>query len=248
VRAPPRAVTFDYWQTLVSERRGDMRAMQIDRWVATLGDAGQPRSEEQLAQAFAANWDMFEDRWRANTGQWGAVDAVGFVGEHLGLELADGLRGRLVDNFRIVGETAPLHRAPGLAECLEALRDAGCRLGIVCDVGLTGGRTLRDRLEGFGLLRYFDAWAFSDESGWFKPDAAAFRPALDGLGVAPADAAHVGDNVRTDIAGAKALGMLAVQYTGLASLGAWLPEQVPREAADHVLEDMAALPALLGFS
>ena len=58
-------------------------------------------------------------------------------------------------------------------------------------------------------------------------------------------AAHVGDNERTDVAGAKALGMTAVQYTGLASIGAWLPEQEPGSLADHVIDDLAALPGVL---
>jgi putative hydrolase of the HAD superfamily len=97
-------------------------------------------------------------------------------------------------------------------------------------------------------LDFFDAWSFSDETGWFKPAAEAFRPTLEGLGVAAVDAAHVGDNERTDIAGAKALGMVAVQYTGLAALGGWLPEQLsPSKLADHVIDDLAEVPGALGF-
>jgi HAD superfamily hydrolase (TIGR01509 family) len=244
---PPRAVTFDYWQTLVSERRGEMRAMQIRRWVSTLAEAGQSRTELELAEAFEANWAVFEDRWRANAGPWGATDAVAFVGERLALAMSDDVRTRLVENFRIVGETAELQPAPGVEECLGALQAAGCVLGIVCDVGLTDSPTLRTRLEGFGLLRYFDAWSFSDETGWFKPAEQAFRPALDGLGIPPEAAAHVGDNERTDVAGAKALGMMAIQYTGLTQLAAWLPEQQPGTLADHVVDDLAALPAVLGY-
>jgi FMN phosphatase YigB (HAD superfamily) len=58
----------------------------------------------------------------------------------------------------------------------------------------------------------------------------------------------VGDNERTDIGGAKALGMVAVQYTGLAKLGGWLPEQLsPSGLADHVVDDLAAVPGVLGF-
>ena len=184
---PPLAVTFDYWQTLVSERRGEMRAMQIDRWLTTLAAAGQPRTEVDLTGAFAANWEVFEERWRTNAGPWGAAASVGFVSEHLGLEMNDDLRAALIENFRIVGRTAELHPAPGVRACLEALKGAGCVLGIVCDVGLTDSPTLRARLDGFGLLDFFDAWSFSDETGWFKPAAEAFRPALEGLGV-PADA------------------------------------------------------------
>jgi putative hydrolase of the HAD superfamily len=243
-----RAVTFDYWQTLVSERRGEMRELQIARWQQQLTVAGQPRAAEDLSEAFAANWTVFEERWRTNAGPYGAPETVAFAAERLGLELSDGLRRELEDGFRIVGETAPLHPAPGLEACLAALRDAGIRLGIVCDVGLTASPVLRLRLEGFGLLRHFDAWSFSDETGWFKPAAEAFCPALDGLGVEPSEAAHIGDNERTDVAGARALGMLAIQYTGLHDLAAWLPEQAPGDLADHVIHDLSELPAVLGLT
>lgn len=243
-----RAVTFDYWQTLVSERRGDMRRMQIARWERLLAEDGQPRGAEDLDEVFAANWEIFEERWRANAGPWGAAETVGFVADRLDIRLHDGLRSRLEDGFRIVGEEAPLQLAPGVAECLAALRSAGLRLGIVCDVGLTSSPILRARLDRFGVLDLFDAWSFSDETGWFKPAAEAFRPALEGLGVEPADAAHVGDNERTDVAGAKNLGMTSVQYTGLYALAAWLPEQRAGTLADHVIDDFAELPAVLGLT
>ena len=197
-----RAVTFDYWQTLVAERPGGMRDVRLRLWAEELARVGQPRTAEDLDDAFVANWTMFDERWLANTGQWGAVETVDFVGERLALSFEDGLRDRLIDTFRIVAERADLVTAPNLEPCLRALQGAGLRLGIVCDVGLTAGAVLRERLEAFGLLGYFDAWSFSDETGWFKPAAEAFGPALSGLGVEPGDAAHVGDNDRTDIAGA----------------------------------------------
>ncbi|HYJ61898.1 MAG TPA: HAD family hydrolase [Actinomycetota bacterium] len=242
-----RAVTFDYWQTLVAERPGGMRDVRLRLWAEELARVGQPRTAEDLDDAFVANWTMFDERWLANTGQWGAVETVDFVGERLALSFEDGLRERLIDTFRIVAERADLVTAPNLEPCLRALRDAGLRLGIVCDVGLTAGVVLRERLEAFGLLSYFDAWSFSDETGWFKPAAESFWPALSGLGVEPGDAAHVGDNDRTDIAGALDLGMVAVHYLGLRHAADWLDEPVPSPRADHVLYDHADLPAALGI-
>ena len=246
--SPPRAVTFDFWQTLVAEAPGQMRAMQLERWTTSLADAGQQRSTDEIEAAFAANWERFEERWQTNIGQYTPADAVEFVTRHLGISPVDGLHERLVDHYRIVGETADLRVAPGLEGCLRVLRDAGVKLGIVCDVGLTSSPTLRARLEGFGLLEWFDAWSFSDETGSFKPAPEAFRRALDGLGAEAADAAHVGDNARTDVVGAKALGMIAVQYLGLATDPPRYSSQEPSELADHVIDDMATLPRVLGLA
>jgi len=246
--SPLRAVTFDFWQTLVAEAPGHMRAMQLERWETSLADAGQHRSSEEIEAAFAANWERFEERWHTNTGPYTPGDAVEFVTTHLDISPVDGLHEGLLEHFRIVGETAELRVAPGLEGCLVTLRAAGLRLGIVCDVGLTSSPTLRARLDGFGLLSYFDAWSFSDETGWFKPAPEAFRPVLDAFGVDPADAAHVGDNARTDIAGAKALGMIAVQYLGLATDPPRYPSQRPSPLADHVIDDLATLPKVLGIA
>jgi putative hydrolase of the HAD superfamily len=80
---------------------------------------------------------------------------------------------------------------------------------------MVGGPVLRDRLDREGLLAPFEALGFSDETGWYKPAPEAFLPVLGALGVNdPARAAHVGDRRNTDVAGARALGMRSVRYTG----------------------------------
>ena len=146
-----------------------MRALQIDRWVATLAEAGQSRTESDLTGAFAANWEVFEERWRTNAGPWGAADSVGFVGDHLGLEMSDGLRTALVENFRIVGRTAELHPAPGVRACLEALRANGC--------------ALRDRLRrrAHRLPRCARVWRVSDCWSSSTRGPSATRPAGSSL-------------------------------------------------------------------
>ena len=267
-----RAVTFDFWDTLVAGKSGSgsaMRRLQIDRFAATLDEAGRHVSDDELVSAFDANWERFEERWIANTGQYTPADTVDFVADRIGLALDDTQRTRLVDGFRQVGERVPLELAPGITDVLAILRSAGLRLAIVCDVGLTSSPTLRERLRGFGLLDAFDAMAFSDETGWFKPAPEAFAPALEAVGLGVADGpsvAHVGDNPRTDIAGALALGMLAIRYTGFRDAtvehdtvgeGA-VPEDrasddpdpagPPPPEAHHVIDDHRALPELLGIA
>jgi FMN phosphatase YigB (HAD superfamily) len=237
------AVTFDFWETLIHEAPLTMRAGQIQGWVDALHAEGLDIEREDVAAALAANWEVFDERWAANDGQHTAVDAVAFMCGHLGIEADDELRRELVEVFTRVGETAPLELAPGIEECLLSLREAGVAVGIVCDVGMTPAPTLRLRLERHGVLRHFQGWAFSDETGWFKPAAEAFEPALAALGVRdPAHAAHVGDRRRTDVAGARALGMVSVRYAGWSDDPA---ENGPE--ADHVLTDHRDLPSALGI-
>jgi putative hydrolase of the HAD superfamily len=109
---------------------------------------------------------------------------------------------------------------------------------------MTASPTLRERLDMFGVLRYFDHWSFSDEVGCFKPWPAVFEHALAGLGVDdPSTAAHVGDSRRTDVAGAQAMGMTAVRYTHFLDAPA---DEWPE--ADHVLDDHAKLASALGIA
>ena len=243
-----QAVTFDFWQTLLAERPGEMRGMHIDRFVATITRAGHPVEREHIEGVFHENWLRFEDAWRRNEGPYGGADAVDFVCDRLGIADANGLKRDLLDHFREVGESVHLRVADGLHECLARLSQAGVRLGIVCDVGLTPSPILRKRLEDLGLLDRFEAWAFSDETGWFKPAPEAFRPALEGLGVTdPSAVAHVGDNRRTDVAGALGLGMTAVRYTGLGGTASWDPSHEEGPEATIVINHMRDLPEALGL-
>jgi putative hydrolase of the HAD superfamily len=240
-----RAVTFDFWHTLVAEHPGTMRRMQLDRWGRLLARVGQPRDPADIQSAFAKNWQRFEEHWWTNTGQYTPTDSVLFLTQELSVDATDELRADLIDSFRVVGETADLEVAPGLEPCLRTLRAKGVPLGIVCDVGLTPSLTLRVRLERLGVLDAFDAWSFSDETGVFKPAPEAFLAALDPLGVDPRDAAHIGDNERTDIAGANALGMVSVRYQGLLRITGLLDGLRFDGVADHVVDDIATLPEVL---
>lgn len=242
-----RAVTFDFWDTIVAATVGSgdgMRRLQIERFAEIAAEAGSPVAAAELEEAFDANWARFEERWVANTGQYTPADSVDFIAHRVEVELVGDLRRRLIDGFTTVGSRVPLQTGAGIEEALGALRAAGVRLGIVCDVGLTSAPTLRERLDELGLLRMFDAWSFSDETGWFKPAPEAFIRALEGLGVDdPSSAVHVGDNRRTDVAGALALGMVAVRFTGFHDRS---PETGPE--AHHVIDDHRTLPRLLGVA
>jgi putative hydrolase of the HAD superfamily len=236
-----RGVTFDFWDTLVGVDPGrGIRDAQIAAFAAVLEEDGQARPGHALGEAFDANWQEFEVAWARNTGQYTPADATEFIAGRVGVHLHPALRDELVATFERTGELAALHPSPGAQECLEKLAASGVKLGIVCDVGLILSPVLRRRLHEFGLLRLFDGWSFSDETDVFKPRPEAFMVALDQMGVAPDEAAHIGDNPGTDVAGARALGMRAFRYAGLMDRGDG------DVAPDAVVRDLRDLPGLLG--
>ncbi|MFA7295960.1 MAG: HAD family hydrolase [Dehalococcoidia bacterium] len=101
---------------------------------------------------------------------------------------------RLVDLVRPFPETI---------EVLTALRER-VRIGIVSN----GPETLQGaKLARCGLAGLVDVVVFSGAFGVDKPDARIFAHACALAGVAVEAAAHVGDSVLADIAGARAAGM-----------------------------------------
>ena len=98
---------------------------------------------------------------------------------------------------------------PGVTETLRWLKERGYRIGSVTNRGL-GGEPFREELRHHGVLDIFEVLSISCEVGYLKPHPRIFEHALDALGVDPADTVMVGDSLRADVAGAKALGMTAI--------------------------------------
>ena len=114
---------------------------------------------------------------------------------------------------------------------LDALRSRGLRLGLLSN-------TARD-LEAFVSHHALqvDAVLTSRVHGKTKPHQAIFRRMLELLGVAPAEAAMVGDSPEDDIDGARSVGMRAL-----------LLDREGRHPDDpERLADLRALPVALGL-
>lgn len=233
------AVTFDYWNTLVWEESGHLAGRRKEAWAGLLEEAGFAMERSLLDAVFTRSWDRYLEHWTANQ-QYQAVHAAEELVEHLGFEVPANVRRQLVEAFTGAAHGAELHLTDNVAQCLHALKDAGLRLGIICDVGMTPSTVLRDVLDRAGVLALFDHWSFSDEVGHYKPSPVIFEHALAGLGVAPGRAVHVGDIRRTDIAGARGMGMTAVRYTGISD-----DTTQPTPEGDHVVADHAELPTLV---
>jgi FMN phosphatase YigB (HAD superfamily) len=240
----PRAVTFDFWNTLMVP---DGRATRAAR-VAALGELFAAWGLDLPAQRIDVGLDAivraFDEAWAANR-QFTAVDAARSLADDLMVPVDTARHEALTECFASSGLRAPVDPAANIAATLATLRDAGVRIGIICDVGLSPSWVLRSYLEHHDLLRYFDHWSFSDEVGVYKPDGSIFAHALAGLGIDdPAQAAHVGDLRRTDVAGALAHGLIAVRYRGVNDDHELGPEG--EIEADHVIDDHAELPLVLG--
>jgi FMN phosphatase YigB (HAD superfamily) len=203
------AVTFDFWDTLLASRRGDVRALRHARW-RELTD----RPDAELTEAL----DRYEAALRvarARTPAGPTLPLATRALEELPDLLAEVSRAVLAEAFCLASSALPIVPAPALGATLRALAAAGVRVGIVSNVATTISELMRGYLADAGLLDLFSGYAFSDESEVAKPDPAIFRRVLTALGVSdPARAVHVGDSHAFDVAGATAAGMRAIRFAG----------------------------------
>jgi putative hydrolase of the HAD superfamily len=94
-----------------------------------------------------------------------------------------------------------------------------------------------------GLVDAFDVLVIAEEVRLAKPDPEIFQVACERLGVAPQQAAHVGDRLDVDAEGALDAGLSAVWLdrgrTRCATLAG-----TPRPGV-HVINDLLELPGLV---
>lgn len=234
-----RAITFDYWNTLCRARP----ATALERRKAAWRRVGAARridvAGEVLDDVLEHVTRLHHEGWMSGV-QYTATDAIASAGELLAEVLGPGDLDALTAAWMTASDRGDVTLVPHCATVLADLRARGVRLGIVCDVGLTPSVILREFLAHHDILRHFDHWSFSDEVGVYKPDVAIFAHALDGLGVAPDEALHIGDIRRTDVAGARAAGMAAVRYRGVADDDDELVTDAP-----VVLDDLRDLVRLI---
>jgi putative hydrolase of the HAD superfamily len=127
------------------------------------------------------------------------------------------------ENFSLYEDALPV---------LELLRSRGLKLGLVSN----GQRDLDEFVVHHGLD--VDVAVGSMAHGRRKPDPSIFEAALARLGVAPAEAAMVGDSPADDVEGARSLGMRAL----LLDREGRYPDAFER------IPDLLALPAALGLT
>ncbi|UCC62985.1 MAG: HAD family hydrolase [Anaerolineae bacterium] len=231
------AVTFDFWGTLYQD--ASARDERLHLLEEVLARYSQPRPWTALEAAYRHAWSVLDRVWleehRSITIERWLREMLAFLKADLPEDVLAGLR-RPIEEIYLHGD-AP-RPVPGVAEILPCL-SRRYRLGLISDVGLTPGRVLREILHRDGLLPYFRALTFSDETGATKPLPEQFLRTLAILEARPEKAAHVGDLPETDLAGARAVGMKAVLFLGVSH------RQDGRLLADAVFEEYAELEDLL---
>jgi FMN phosphatase YigB (HAD superfamily) len=235
-----RAVTFDFWNTLVVDTRGHEReAFRARLLHDELQALGREFSAALVDDALRTSFDFFDRVWSTEHRTPLCAELVDSMFATLGVRPPEDVLERVVTAFEDLVLELPPEPMPGAQYTIPLLAER-YRLAVICDTGYSPGRVLREVLQRHGLLRHFQYLYFSNEHGMSKPDVRVFRHTLDELGVRAGEAAHVGDIQRTDIAGAQAAGMAAVHFIGANNRDAG------HSTGDLLVRHFDDLPAMLG--
>ena len=236
-----RAVTFDLWNTLLTSTPGAVE-IRSRSWREVIVERGLDIGDDLLHGTLSMLPARFDEEWRAGR-QYGPTEALADCFTAFGDRLASEDRDALAAAFEAASYELKVAPVADAAEVLSAVAATGVAVGIISDTTLAVGRHLRTYLDQHRILQHVTFAAFSDEVGVYKPDPAIFRATLDGLGIDdPTTVAHVGDLMRTDVAGARAMGMVTVRFRGV------VDDPEDGAEADHVIDRLADLSVVLGLA
>ncbi len=126
--------------------------------------------------------------------------------------------------------------APDVIPALQQLQADGLRLGLVSNT-LLPGCVLDRHLEMVGLKDLLPVRIYSSEVTYRKPKSVIFQAALDKIDLPPSACAFVGDLVKTDIKGARRMGMTTILRK--------TPKKQNTRLADHIVEKIGDIPDLI---
>lgn len=213
---PIQLVTFDLYDTLI-----ELHPTRWDRLNATLQSLGIASDAEALRGADVAAEDFYTEM---NTIQpirdRPAAERERFRLEHLrrwlraaGVQFDESalaeIRRRYLAEF-----DAPAVRATvgsgyavfaDVVPTMRALHEIGIKTAVISNAD----RDVTALCAHFAFAHEMDLIVTSALVGYEKPDIRTFQAAFEPLGIEPAAALHIGDQPRSDVAGALAAGMRA---------------------------------------
>ena len=209
-------ITFDLWNTLVcntprdGQRYKDFRLKGIEE---ALSEANIRINLNDLEEAHDRTFEECKKFWDKNID----IDSNTQIDILLGMltELnPKNLDQETLKKIKKAYIEPVLYNHPDLVEnaqeVLSGLKGKDYKIGLICNTGRTPGNVARKLLGEFGILEYFDGLSFSNELRVRKPHKKIFLYTLNQLESLPRTSVHVGDELKTDVLGAKNVGMNTV--------------------------------------
>jgi HAD superfamily hydrolase (TIGR01509 family) len=210
-----KAVTFDLWETLLFEKDGasaQRTAARCRNLAQALTKLGMNTSVEQVNHALNKTIKLLLNVWNENK-DLTHTDQLQSIIRQVSKDRAKINEKWLPELSKAY--ISPLYEVPpylnpDAPQVLQWLQKKRKKIGLVCNTGITPGFELREFLSKIGASQYFDVMIFSDEVGIRKPDPRIFYLAARKLEAKPHETVHIGDNLKSDVWGAKSAGFKAI--------------------------------------
>lgn len=216
----------------------DSRLTAQEAWQAVCCEAspllGLAAEQLQSAITASANW-FWADPQRGRAGRTDLHRATRQIVERalsgLGAGTAE-LAAQIGNSFRERRDEFVM--LTGSIEALEALESRGITLALITN---GAGAVQREKIERFGLARFFQHIFIEGELDFGKPDERVYRHAVATLGAQLSETWIVGDDLEWEVAAPQRIGMYAIWID---SLGRGLP---PGSAVqpDRVIRSLSEL-------
>jgi putative hydrolase of the HAD superfamily len=205
-----RAVGFDFMGTLVHVRLDNKKYVWgMYRKLVELGIGCSYRDLVEAHDRAAQRYRKIRvDTCREIDNRFWVADALKELGYDVKPE--DQLTVEAVDAY-FDPFIASLRVAPRAFSVLSRIGKHLC-VGLISNFSYS--KAIREALRKLHLQRLLDVVVISDEVGWRKPHRKIFQMFLDELKLEPDEAIYVGDDLKYDVEGAKAVGMKTVLVSG----------------------------------
>jgi putative hydrolase of the HAD superfamily len=176
-----------------------------------------PAAEEfsYMAKMFNLGFDSFYELWQSGRDLYDRGD---LTAEEYWLKLAaqtnTSITPQQIENLRQADVEIWTHIDPDMLDWLSRLQAAGFKTGLLSNMPWDMVTHVRTKCA---WMEKFSFHTLSAELQVIKPHPAIYEHALNGLGVAAGEALFVDDR-ETNVLGARALGIRAIQFESVAQL------------------------------
>jgi FMN phosphatase YigB (HAD superfamily) len=205
-------VLFDYGQTLVTFTYPRDELLEVIRnFLPTIEEAigGPAPAAEALLEDVFVPLEQYVTSTSEDEVDWLDVSRASW--ERAGLSIPDGLLYEMIDAEQLCWDRI-VKVDPDAAHVLAWLRDHRIKRAI-CSNAPFPPEMMRRQLQTNGVGPLMDAAIFSSMVSRRKPAVEMYAAGLDALGLPPERVLFVGNRVREDYEGPRAMGMSAVVYT-----------------------------------
>lgn len=207
-----KAITFDYWDTLVpidEEKIKKMREERAKEVVRFLKEKGYDFSYEEVKEISSKVWELY----RVNPINNKEV-TLNIMVEEILKNLKIRKRKKMVESLVKIYEEylykAGLSVDKEVIEVIKILKEKGFKLGIVSNT--PGGNVEKKILEDTGISSFFDIMLFSSFEGVRKPHPEIFMKVINFFKIRPEELLHIGDTPELDIEGPLKIGAKAILW------------------------------------